>query len=240
MIVGGPVARAILNRFRWSDMEGGYYEGKSKLELCFGPEVWEKLRGRRVLDFGCGDGVECAEISERGVAREVIGLDINAELLARARRRAPLATFSDRAPAEPVDVILSVDSFEHFARPEEILASMWELLAAGGRVLISFGPPWYHPWGSHCLIFPWAHLVFTERSIMEWRERYKHDGAKRYAEGSGAMNQMTVARFERMVGKSPFRVESLRAVPIRRTKWAHNRLTREFLTACVRAELVKE
>jgi hypothetical protein len=48
---------------------------------------------------------------------------------------------------------------------------------------------------------------------------------------------MTIARFERLVSASPFILERLETVPIRRLAPLHNRLTREFTTAIVRAEL---
>jgi hypothetical protein len=72
---------------------------------------------------------------------------------------------------------------------------------------------------------------------MDWRMPYKNDGMRRYSEGSGGVNQMTIARFEKLIRESPFEFVSFEPVPIRKLKWAHNRLTREFTTAVVRAEL---
>jgi len=134
-------------------------------------------------------------------------------------------------------VILTLDAFEHFSDPAEILKTMAGLLSPGGTCLVSFGPPWYHPWGAHTLIFPWAHLVFTEKAVMNWRLPYKNDGALRYSDGSGGVNRMTIARFEKLVKESPFEFARFEPVPIRKLRWAHNRLTREFTTAVVRAEL---
>jgi hypothetical protein len=132
-------------------------------------------------------------------------------------------------------VILTLDAFEHFSDPAEILKTMAGLLSPGGTCLVSFGPPWYHPWGAHTLIFPWAHLVFTEKAVMNWRLPYKNDGA--LSDGSGGVNRMTIARFEKLVKESPFEFARFEPVPIRKLRWAHNRLTREFTTAVVRAEL---
>jgi SAM-dependent methyltransferase len=241
-VLGGPLARWVLSRYKWADMSGDFYLGKSKLETTLGPAVWSHLAGKTVLDFGCGDGAEVVEIAQRGVAARVIGLDINPELIRRARARAEAAGVGNRCEftdsfAGKVDVILTLDAFEHFADPAHILRLMSNLLDAKGVCLVSFGPPWYHPWGSHCLIFPWAHLVFTESAVMDWRLPYKNDGVRRYGDGSGGVNQMTIARFERLVRESPFEFTRFEPVPIRKLKWAHNRLTREFTTAAVRAEL---
>lgn len=240
--LGGPIARWLLSRYRWADMSGGYYQGKSKIEMTLGPGVWPLLREKTVLDFGCGDGLEVVEIARKGVAARVIGLDINPALLERARSRARTAGVAQQCEfthsfSEKVDVILTLDAFEHFADPAHILKLMAGLLKPDGVCLVSFGPPWYHPWGSHCLIFPWAHLVFTEEAVMEWRLPYKNDGMRHYNEGSGGMNQMSLTRFERLVRESPFQLTRFEPVPIRKLRWAHNRMTREFTTAAVRAEL---
>ena len=52
-----------------------------------------------------------------------------------------------------------------------------------------------------------------------------------------SLNKMTVRRFEQLVAASPFTVEAFEAVPIRRMKRFHNRLTREFFTSVVRCKL---
>jgi SAM-dependent methyltransferase len=136
--------------------------------------------------------------------------------------------------------MISLDSFEHFHDPEVALAQMYALLRPGGRALIAFGPTWYHPYGGHSFsVFPWAHLVFTERALLRWRADFRNDGATRFAEIQGGLNQMTIRRFERMVGKCPFRVESLMAVPIAALRFLGTRLAREWTTSYVRACLTR-
>jgi hypothetical protein len=133
---------------------------------------------------------------------------------------------------------VSVDAFEHFEDPPSILAQMFDLLAPGGSVEISFGPTWYHPLGGHLFsIFPWAHLIFSERALIAWRSQFKSDGATRFHEVAGGLNQMTIAEFERIVSRSQFTLVRLECVPIRKLRWLHGRLTREFTTALVRASL---
>ena len=56
---------------------------------------------------------------------------------------------------------------------------------------------------------------------------------------AGGLNQMTIARFERLVAASPFKLAGLECVPIRKLKRFHNRLTREFATAFVRCRLIR-
>ena len=138
---------------------------------------------------------------------------------------------------DPVDAIVSLDSFEHFADPAEILRIMRRLLKPSGRVLVCFGPTWYHPLGGHIYsVFPYSHLLFSERALVGWRSLYKTDGA-RTIEESG-LNRMTIGRFEKLVAQSPFRFEEFKAVPIRKLQWLASRPTREFTTAVVRCTLV--
>jgi hypothetical protein len=87
-------------------------------------------------------------------------------------------------------------------------------------------------------VFPWAHLIFTEPALLRWRSDIRSDGATRFCEVEGGLSQMTVRRFEQILARSEFRVEDFEAVPIKRFRSLHNRLTREFLTSVVRCTLI--
>jgi SAM-dependent methyltransferase len=216
------------------------YRGKSKLETLVGPAIWGEIRDKIVLDFGCGRGEACIEVAQRG-ARRVIGLDINQKGLEIASTNAEAAGVADRCHFvqtwnDPVDIILSVDSFEHFADPAAILRTMRRLLKPDGVVVVSFGPTWLHPLGGHLYsIFPYAHLLFTERALVNWRSQFKTDGARSISESG--LNRMTIRRFERLVEESPFRFLNFEPVPIRKLRRLNNGLTREFTTAVVRCRL---
>jgi SAM-dependent methyltransferase len=221
---------------------GAAYRDREKLEVLFGPGIWAEIAGRTVIDFGCGDGTDTVEVARRG-ARRVVGIDIRERALARARGRAEAAGVAGRcvfatATGERADVILSVDGFEHYGDPAAILATMRGLLAPGGRVLVAFGPPWFHPLGGHLFsVFPWAHLVFTERALIRWRADFKTDGATRFSETEGGLNRMTVRRFRGLIARSGFVAESFETVPIRRLAWFASPVTREVVTSIVRCRL---
>jgi len=222
--------------------DGSIYLGKSKLRTLLGERAIAELAGKTVIDFGCGEGKESIELAQSGVAR-VVGLDIREAALETARQRAAAAgvgercAFSTRA-AEPVDAIVSLDAFEHFADPASVLRTMHALLRAGGFALIEFGYPWLRPYGGHLFsVFPWAHVIFSERALIRWRSDIRSDGATRFSEVEGGLNRMTVRRFERLVYESPFHAEWLELVPIRRLAAIHCRLTREFTTSVVRCRL---
>lgn len=225
-------------------MDGSAYAGKSKLRVLLGEELIASLCGKRVIDFGCGDGAEAVDLVKSG-ARYVTGIDIRQDLLDAATVRARSEGVADRCrfamtATEKADAIVTIDSFEHFADPAGILRTMHELLVPGGFVAASFGPTWLHPLGGHLFsMIPWAHLIFSEQALIRWRADIRSDGATRFAEVEGGLNQMTIRRFEQLVRDSPFHLEHLETVPIRRLGRVHGRLTREFTTAIVRAKLVR-
>ncbi|HEY2118827.1 MAG TPA: methyltransferase domain-containing protein [Candidatus Acidoferrum sp.] len=223
---------------------GCIYEGKSKLAVLMGDEFFNKIAGKVVIDFGCGEGAEAVEMAGRG-AKRVIGIDIREDVLQAARQKAVSTGVQNTclfvsSTKELADIVVSLDAFEHFADPAGILRIMNTLLQPAGEVLVSFGPTWYHPLGGHLFsVFPWAHLIFSEKALIHWRSTFKADGATRFSEVAGGLNQMSIAKFEELIAGSPLRCASLELVPIKKLRRLHNRLTREFTTAIVRCRLVK-
>jgi len=219
---------------------GKAFANRSKLDLLGTPL---DVEGKTVIDFGCGEGHETVELALRG-ARKVIGVDIRQDLLDGARKLARQHGVADvcefaQHPQDKADIVISLDAFEHFDNPAEILSVMQELLKPEGSIRVSFGPTWYHPLGGHLFsVFPWAHLLFSEKALIRWRSDFKTDGATRFCEVAGGLNQMTIGRFEQLVLQSSLKFKWLECVPIRKLQRLHYRSTREFTTAIVRCELV--
>jgi 2-polyprenyl-3-methyl-5-hydroxy-6-metoxy-1,4-benzoquinol methylase len=93
--------------------------------VLFGESIWRQIAGAVVADFGCGVGEEAIEMAQKGAAR-VIGIDILEHSLQAARRAAQDAGVAERCQFvtrtdEPVDCVVSLDGFEHFNDPEEVL-----------------------------------------------------------------------------------------------------------------------
>jgi SAM-dependent methyltransferase len=224
-------------------VDGASYEGRPKVGVLLGDDFLKMIQDKTVIDFGCGEGAEAMDLARHG-AKRVIGLDIRPQALERARNRAIAAGLDDRcefasSTNTKAEVILSLDAFEHFADPAAILDIMHSLLDPNGCVIVSFGPTWYHPLGGHLFsVFPWAHLIFSEAALIRWRADLRNDGATRFSEVDGGLNQITIARFERLVAASKFRMETLETVSIRALRPIHSRLSREFTTAVVRTKLV--
>jgi cyclopropane fatty-acyl-phospholipid synthase-like methyltransferase len=104
------------------------------------------LRGRRVLDLGCGMGTFAVEAARRGA--RATGLDFSAAALPAARRIAAeegvAAGFvqADAAAmpfaAAAFDVIVAADFTEHLDDDtlERVLSDAYRVLAAGGTLVI--------------------------------------------------------------------------------------------------------
>jgi SAM-dependent methyltransferase len=171
------------------------------------------LIGSDVMDFGCGYGYQTIAIAKLG-AKSVTGVEINQELLdaaiAKAASASVRATFSSTIDGS-YDLIYSQNSFEHFLDPEHICSELLAHLRPGGRIYLTFAPPWLAPYGAHMGFFtrlPWVHLLFPERVVMAVRASYRNDQAKTYYQCGLA--KMTIKRFEQTVKRSGLRIDSCR------------------------------
>jgi SAM-dependent methyltransferase len=184
------------------------------------PEFLSLTAGRDVLDFGCGLGFQAVAMALQGACR-VVGVDISEKGLQNGRDVAARSGVADRVTfAERVgeehygrfDLVVSLNSMEHFADPAGTLDLMKRALRPGGLLLITFSPPWYAPYGSHMYAFtrvPWVHLLFSERTVMAVRARFRKDGATRYEQVEGGLNRMTLRKFGRLLRNSGCAVKSV-------------------------------
>jgi len=93
------------------------------------------LRGRRLLDFGCGGGFVL--IQARAAGWEVMGYDVGQRALATCRRQGLTAT--DRVEELPrgfFDAVLLNHVLEHIDDHSAVLRLLKELLNANGKLLI--------------------------------------------------------------------------------------------------------
>ncbi len=177
------------------------------------PNFLNGMRGTDILDYGCGTGRQAVALASHG-ARYVLGIDTNrkalgaAQALVRERNLEQQVEFSDWFNTRCVgqfDLVISQNSMEHYPDPASALEEMKSALKPNGRVLVTFGPPWFAPYGSHMHFFtklPWVNLLFREKTVLNVRRHFRQDGATRYEEVESGLNKMTVARFERIVSQA--------------------------------------
>ena len=200
-------------------------EPLERTSRVYGDRFVRAVQGRVFLDIGCGLGDQVIAAAEAGAALAV-GLDIVAINLRMAEARAEtrgvsrLVRFTaDAIPTfgtEWADVALSQNSFEHFADPAAILDQAYRALKPGGQFFVTFGPSWWHPFGVHHMFMirlPWAHAIFSERTILRVRQLYRPDRPATWSDAS--LNQMTVAKLLRLVQATRFVVTDLSFTPIR-------------------------
>lgn len=189
----------------------------------------ELIKGRRVLDYGCGPGFQAVAMRQTCGADFVFGLDVVEDWMAVARARAKQAgcdekvQFGTRIPdylEGAFDVVVSLSAFEHYRDPANELQKMRRQLKPDGLILLSFAEPWYSHSGSHINNFtklpfsnapvPWLNLFFSESAMLTLRSRFRDDHPDKLEDTSGGLNRMTVARFERIVAESGMTVSNVK------------------------------
>lgn len=122
------------------------------------PELFARhVTGRRAVDFGCGTGRSSRFL--RGLGFTVIGVDVSAAMLERARSIDPAGDYRlvpdgdlGIAGNGAHDLVLSAFPFDNIPadRKEVVLRAMRGLLAAGGRIvnLVSAAEIYWHEWVS--------------------------------------------------------------------------------------------
>lgn len=195
------------------------------------PNLQSLVSGKRVVDFGCGAGYQSIALVKKYDCK-VVGIDTNLRTLERAVRNAEYygvdsadLSFMQSAPPNlqgAFDIVISQNSFEHFPNPEDALDQMTALLNGEGKVLLTFGPPWLAPYGSHMHFFckvPWVNILFPEETVMKVRGYFRDDGARRYEDVESGLNKMTVSKFESIVASSGLRIAERRYDCVKGVNW---------------------
>lgn len=131
-----PLDRSQVQRYLNPPADSAY-----PLEYAF--HLLGDVRGKTVLDFGCGSGENLVPLVERGA--HTIGIDISPELVALARQRVAQAeldatvnvgsAYATGLPDASVDVILSISLIHHLDIPQ-MLEEMQRILTKNGVVII--------------------------------------------------------------------------------------------------------
>ena len=175
---------------------------------------------KTILDVGCGLGSCCFYMALNG-AKKVVGIDIDERRISFARSKvvsdyqylseAVEFRVASDLKSEKFDIIISKDSFEHYADPENLIITLKQHLNEGGIVAIGFGPLWKAPYGGHIgymTKIPWAHLLFAEPVIMRERKRFRPDeDAESFEQVRGGLNKMTLKRCVNAIAQSGLKIE---------------------------------
>lgn len=254
------IGERILLYLSRSPKENDYSEEESELTIANALDVLTAVyphfdtlvAGKRVVDFGCGVGFQSIALVKKHNC-SVIGVDTNLRTLNKAMENAiaynvpsQQLSFTDCISPElnnSFDVVISQNSFEHFRKPENVLDEMGRLIKASGIILLTFGPPWLAPYGSHMRFFcklPWMNVLFSEEAVMNVRSSFRSDGAKRYEDVESGLNKMTIAKFESMVSSCGLVVTYRKYECVKGINWfSQVPILREFLINHVTVILCK-
>lgn len=108
------------------------------------------LRGRKVLDLGCGFGWFCRWARENGAAH-VVGFDLSEKMLARARATTqdPAITYTKadlenlELPAQSFDLVYSSLALHYLENLNALMAEVYRSLVRGGSLVFSVEHPIY-------------------------------------------------------------------------------------------------
>ena len=135
----------------------GYSRLSRSVEGLAGAPEWPALRrllpdlaGLRVVDLGCGFGWFCRWARENG-ARQVLGIDISENMLARARAgTADQAITYDKAdldelklPPAAFDLVYSSLALHYLRNLDRLMATVKDALVPGGHLVFSVEHPIY-------------------------------------------------------------------------------------------------
>lgn len=123
----------------------------------------------RILDAGCGDGINLSGLSEicraRGWNVRIQGADYNALRVGRASKL-PLIEEVVEASLEALpyvedhfDIVLCNQVLEHVARDKKVLTELWRTLRSGGRLIV--GVP------NEGCVMGWMRNHALQRSILK-------------------------------------------------------------------------
>ncbi len=195
------------------------------------------FEGKTVLELGCNKGYLINNFLQHENF-QAIGAEINPEALQEARENygdkiqfVQTAPNSIPVPDESVDIIYTIDTFEHLSEPNDILMECHRVLRPGGKLLIHFGA-WFTPYGAHLediIPMPWANAVFSMDTLLNVAahlyESPSYDVACYYidqktgerkpnpfldkAKWDEFLNHITIRGFRKIIQKLPFEITHL-------------------------------
>jgi SAM-dependent methyltransferase len=130
---------------------------------------------KTVLELGCNKGYLLNSFLQHNNF-QAIGAEINPEALEVAKENygdkiefVQTTPNSIPVPDQSVDIIYTIDTFEHLSQPNEILMECHRILRPGGKLLIHFSA-WLTPYGAHLediIPMPWANSVFSMDTLLQ-------------------------------------------------------------------------
>ena len=126
----------VYDAFGWN-----YYPEIFAQQLVHWMEKYQ-IRVKTMLDLGCGTGILCSILSERGI--HTVGMDLSAGMISMAKEKYPALNFEQGdmityCPAKKFDLVTSTcDAINHILDPDDlkkVLKNIFTYLEPGGCLL---------------------------------------------------------------------------------------------------------
>ena len=112
----------------------------ARYEICL--EMLGDVKGRVIVDFGCGDGalaglIARAGASVAGIDPNEIGLNLARKMFEKKRLLGTFYTDSSTLLDDSCDAVVCTDVIEHVENPDEIFREIFRILKPGGIAVFS-------------------------------------------------------------------------------------------------------
>jgi 2-polyprenyl-3-methyl-5-hydroxy-6-metoxy-1,4-benzoquinol methylase len=205
--------------------------------LAYIPE--KKLRGARLLDFGCGGGSSTVILGRSFPESKIVGVDLNEARLEIARARKKYYNFNDRilfsASANSnslpdkigmFDFIVLNAVYEHLLPTErsELMCQLWNHLKPGGVMFLNETPYRYYPIEIHTTGLPMINylpdkVAFAFARKYSKRIRSDHSWSTLLRRGIRGTTEKEVLKNIRKNGKASLLTPSLMGCKDRIDLW---------------------
>lgn len=156
------------------------YYSKSYFSLFF-PKILP-IKGQRILDAGCSDGLICDLLSFSS-PEKLFGIDISVDEKTMILNDKVKLSACDICKTNfdnlYFDTIFSIATFEHVHSPIQAIYELYRILKHGGYLCIQAGPLWFSPFGHHMFGYfdnmPWIHLRMSPEEIANFAKKHGLD-----------------------------------------------------------------
>ena len=164
---------------QWWDEHGPYapLHRMTSARMRFLKQALGDVKGKAILDVGCGGGLMCEPLARLGA--KVTGIDADAQAIATASAHAARQdlniTYINGAAEDLVqrgktfDVVMGLEVVEHVSNPELFVEMLAQLVRPGGLVVMS---TLNRTWKSYAL-----GIIAAER-VLRWVPAGTHDWQK--------------------------------------------------------------
>lgn len=129
------------------------------------------LNGKKILDFGCGDGAQTIEIAKSNVT--IIAVDIDYDDIQAFKEHISLNKINNITAikydgktlpikSNSIDLVVSYEVLEHVHNESDSLQELYRVLKQGGEILVSVPNKWwlFETHGAYLPILQWNRAPF--------------------------------------------------------------------------------